>query len=141
MNTIIVSKVILQCDDGQILLLRRSESDERRPGQWDIPGGHVDEGEFPTEAAARETVEEAGIITDARNLKLVYAMTEKVSDDLSVTWLFYYGQTTQTQVTLSSEHSGHAWVSLNQAIDMLEYDRQKKMLTYLRDNQLVDASS
>lgn len=138
LKTRIVSKVVLQCDDGQILLLKRSDSDKRRPGQWDIPGGIVDQGEFPTEAAARETVEEAGIITDARDLRLVYAMTEKVQDDLSVTWLFYYGQTTQTQVTVSKEHADYAWVSVDEAIERTEYDRQKRMLEYLCGNQLLN---
>lgn len=137
MNTRIVSKVILQCDDGQVLLLKRSGTDKRRPNQWDIPGGHVDQGEFPTEAAARETVEEAGIITDARDLRLVYAMTEKVDEELSVTWLFYLARTTQTHVTISNEHSDYAWLPVDEAIDRLEYERQKHMMEYLRDNGLL----
>ncbi len=138
MDTRIVSKVILLGEDNTILLLRRGATDQRRPNEWDVPGGQVEPGEFPTEAAARETVEEAGIITDARDLRLVYAMTETVSESLSVTWLFYLGRTTQSNVTLSNEHSGYAWVDPDEVLEYITYDRQKRALQYVLDNKLTE---
>lgn len=42
-------------DRGQMLLVRVIKRG------WDIPGGHLDPGESPTEALVRETAEEAGI--------------------------------------------------------------------------------
>ena len=44
--------------DGKFLLIRRSK--EPCKGFWALPGGHVDEGETPAEAAQRETREEVG---------------------------------------------------------------------------------
>jgi 8-oxo-dGTP diphosphatase len=45
---------------GQMLLLRRSEALTAFPGTWDIPGGHVEEGEELRTALAREVREETG---------------------------------------------------------------------------------
>lgn len=41
-----------------------------RPGRgWDVPGGHMEPGEAPAEAAARELAEETGYIVDAGRLR------------------------------------------------------------------------
>lgn len=50
--------VVTECDGG-ILLLRRSI--EPACGAWVFPGGFVDRGEHPEEAAVREAAEEAGV--------------------------------------------------------------------------------
>tara|TARA_Y100000034_G_C6761127_1_gene339006 strand:+ start:174 stop:572 length:399 start_codon:yes stop_codon:yes gene_type:complete len=52
--------LILQAPDGSILLLRRSRT-VNNPGYWNLPGGRIDPGETPLQAAIRETFEEAGI--------------------------------------------------------------------------------
>jgi 8-oxo-dGTP diphosphatase len=44
---------------GQILLLQRSSG--MMIGFWSVPGGIVEPGESPQEAAARELFEEAGL--------------------------------------------------------------------------------
>ncbi|HYG74266.1 MAG TPA: NUDIX domain-containing protein [Planctomycetota bacterium] len=41
---------------GEVLLQRRSDN-----GQWGIPGGAIDPGEEPADAAAREVFEETGV--------------------------------------------------------------------------------
>ncbi|MCL4379311.1 MAG: NUDIX domain-containing protein [Candidatus Marsarchaeota archaeon] len=46
----------LVIDKGKLLLLNHSKI-----GAWLPPGGHVEEGEFPDEAARRETKEETGL--------------------------------------------------------------------------------
>ena len=45
--------------DGQLLLVRRTMDPGR--GRWALPGGFLDRGEDPREAAAREAAEEAGV--------------------------------------------------------------------------------
>lgn len=50
----------------EILLIKR------RSGEWAIPGGMVDGGETPLEAAYRELVEESGVSLDATTPRLVY---------------------------------------------------------------------
>ena len=46
---------------GTVLLLRRGPSAPLAPGEWNFPGGGVENGETPEQAAARETLEEAGL--------------------------------------------------------------------------------
>ncbi len=46
---------------GCILLLRRGLTAPWAPGLWGLPGGYIEAGETPTQAAVRELGEEAGI--------------------------------------------------------------------------------
>jgi 8-oxo-dGTP diphosphatase len=45
--------------DGRVLAARRSYP-AATAGRWELPGGKVDDGETPTQAAEREIVEELG---------------------------------------------------------------------------------
>lgn len=47
--------------DVDLLLTRRSDALRHHPGQVAFPGGGIDDGESPAQAAVREAVEEAGI--------------------------------------------------------------------------------
>lgn len=47
-------------EDGAALLVRRSKSPDR--GLWGFPGGHVELGETAMAAAARELLEETGVV-------------------------------------------------------------------------------
>jgi len=46
--------------DDRLLLVRRTMNPGR--GRWSLPGGYLDLGEQPREAAAREALEEAGVV-------------------------------------------------------------------------------
>jgi 8-oxo-dGTP pyrophosphatase MutT (NUDIX family) len=48
-----------------LLLTRRALSLRRHAGQWALPGGRMDEGESPEQAALRELSEEIGLALDA----------------------------------------------------------------------------
>ncbi len=137
MQTRVVAKVVVVNAAGKVLLLKRGPTDHRRPNQWDIPGGHTEEHELAEEAAIRETQEEAGIDLRARNLNLVYSISEVAQDDLSVVWLFYIAQVQKPEVTISHEHSEFAWMSIDGAIEAIDYDRQKRAFSYIRDNHLI----
>lgn len=60
--------------DGQLLLLRRGISPGR--GKWVMPGGFVDRGELPAEAAVREAAEEVGLTVEAGPLIGVFGTHE-----------------------------------------------------------------
>lgn len=49
---------------ASFLLCRRSAGLHRHAAQWALPGGRLDRGESPTEAALRETFEEVGVELD-----------------------------------------------------------------------------
>jgi 8-oxo-dGTP pyrophosphatase MutT (NUDIX family) len=59
--------VLIRRDDGKILAVSRPND----PEAFGLPGGHIELGETPEEAAVREVLEETGI--DIFNLKEVYS--------------------------------------------------------------------
>lgn len=54
-------------DEGRLLMV-----EERSDGTWSMPGGWADVGDVPSEAAERETLEEAGYRVRARQVVGVY---------------------------------------------------------------------
>jgi ADP-ribose pyrophosphatase YjhB (NUDIX family) len=57
--------------DDRLLLVRRTMNPGR--GRWSLPGGYVDPGEHPRDAAARETTEEAGVEVKVGDVIEVFA--------------------------------------------------------------------
>ena len=67
-------KLVAGClviEAGRVLLLRRGIMPQI--GKWTFPGGYVDLGETPTQAALRETVEEVGMKVTLERLLGLYA--------------------------------------------------------------------
>ncbi|MFB6490081.1 MAG: NUDIX hydrolase [Thermoproteus sp. AZ2] len=62
----------------QILLIRRGSNPGK--GKWSIPGGMIEPGEAPEEAALRELEEETGLLGKVRGLFGVYNYVERDSD-------------------------------------------------------------
>lgn len=136
MKTQLVAKAIVINDSGEMLMVRRSKTDSRRPLQWDLPGGMVEEGEDIAIATARETEEETGIKLDPAHLDLVYSHTA-VKHALNVVWMFYVGKTAITNVSLSYEHDKCQWLSLKDATTQFEYPLQRDVLKYLSDYKVI----
>lgn len=63
-----IAVVALMHPTDAVLLHLRDPGAAAEPGQWALPGGHIDAGETPAQAAARELVEETGLVTELRPL-------------------------------------------------------------------------
>lgn len=62
-NPAVGAAVLVQDDEGRVLMVRRGPS-ATRSGLWCIPCGYVDYGEEVREAAAREVAEETGLVVE-----------------------------------------------------------------------------
>lgn len=134
--TNVVVKVAVFDEQDNLLLIRRSETDKRRPLQWDVPGGMVDEGEDYSVAAARELSEETGIVVPVNELEVVYS-TSEVTDYGNTIWIYFVCRVQNAEPTLSSEHDQSEWVPMQKALQTIEYERMSKALRYIADNNLL----
>jgi hypothetical protein len=78
-------------------------------GGWFFPGGHIEEGERPIEAAARELVEEAGIIIDQDDLEIVDVMTYKAGHGTAHTIIFSGDCPDNAECVINDEHVAYRW--------------------------------
>ncbi|TSC52310.1 MAG: hypothetical protein LiPW41_521 [Parcubacteria group bacterium LiPW_41] len=73
--------------NGNILLLRRANTGYE-DGNYIVPAGGLDEDESVTMATAREAREEADIIVDPKNLKMVHVMHRTKDDGGRIDFFF-----------------------------------------------------
>lgn len=70
---------------GEVLLCHRSPTRRWYPNVWDFPGGHVESGENPFDALARELHEELGIVPQEIRPQPIIT---KVDDELDlIVWV------------------------------------------------------
>lgn len=102
---------------GQALLIHHKGLD-----LWLPPGGHVDEGETPVEAARREAGEEVGLcnmtlakesILDIDIHKIPYSARKQEPEHWHVDFSFLFFQDSMESVTVNeAECKGYRWVDL-----------------------------
>lgn len=136
MQTLVTCGAIIMNESGNVLIVRRTETDPHRPLQWDLPGGHVEPGELFEAGLVREVREETAIDLEQAQPQLMYASTYPF-DEVSVTWLFFTVKVQGAEVTLSAEHDQYKWVSPAEAIAAVEYERKRDALVYARDHNLL----
>jgi 8-oxo-dGTP diphosphatase len=88
------ASVVVVRDDA-VLLVERADA----PGTWCLPGGHVDHGESPSAAAARELREETGLAVDAGGLSYLHDASVEPVDGKPMVGVDYatrFGATTGT---------------------------------------------
>ena len=123
--------VVVTNDQGQILLIRRSDNDN-----WAVPGGAIDLGESMTQAAVRETKEESGIdcevaglvgiYTDPRHV-ILYTSNGEARQEFSI---LLTARPVGGQPKPSDESSEVRWVD---RADLEDYTMDRSMRLRVRD--------
>lgn len=93
-------------DGNVVLLLMRSQSSDMG-GTWGLPGGHLEDGENPLDAAFRETSEEAGYVPP------FYGLGAKKYNKGYVTYeLQVQPKYTGWKPKLNDEHTDYKWATV-----------------------------
>lgn len=123
--------------DGKLLLLQRA-SNKLEPGRWGVPGGKLEKGETPEQAAARELSEETGISLE-RPSQVQYVGVLYIRKP-TVDYVYHLLRVQVDQmpdVCLSNEHEGYKWASLKDLEEMPLMTGGKEMLEYYRKKLVV----
>lgn len=110
----------------EYLLIRHSIG-----GHWDFPKGRLEEGETDREAALRELAEETNIkyveIIDDFFTTISYTPIYE-NERVHKTVQFFIGWVQNKAVHLSHEHDAYMWLSYDDALKQLSYDRSRGVL-------------
>ena len=117
---------VILVDNGKILLLLRKGG--WKSGAWGPPGGGVDKGETPKQAAVRETYEESGLRVKPEDLKL---LIQRTKHDYGMIYFYITDKFSDRGVALSHEHSGFSWADMKR-IDELDTTFQPDELAIIK---------
>jgi len=118
-----------------VILIRTSPSREYLVldygSHWDFPKGHIEAGENPQATALRELQEETGI----QDAQLIPGFKEgmryfyrKAGEGMLKIVVYFLAETPTGNVTLSSEHSGYAWLPYEEASNRLTFKNARDLL-------------
>lgn len=120
--------VVFRQDGGKALYLLLHYNE----GHWDLPKGHVEQGESEEETALREIREETGI----SELSLLPGFRESIQYSfrrgggmVPKEVVFFLAEAKQKAVSLSSEHVGFAWLPFDAAMKKLTYPNARSVLS------------
>jgi 8-oxo-dGTP diphosphatase len=109
-------KGIIRREDGKILVLKRSNKDDHKPGVWETVGGGMDREETPQAALKREVLEETGLeVTLVEPFNVFAFKKDTVEFKVGITFLCEY---LSGDVVLSDEHNEYRWINPKEFSEM-----------------------
>jgi 8-oxo-dGTP pyrophosphatase MutT (NUDIX family) len=112
----------------EYLALRRARGG-RCPGSWESVHGHIEASEPPAEAAARELVEETGLISERLyNLSRVELFYQHRNDEVALVPVFVAFVSAAARVRLGAEHDAFEWLALEPARARFAWPRERRAL-------------
>lgn len=116
MQYFLAVKGIIRRNDGKILILKRSDKDDHKPGVWETVGGGMDKEESPQKALSREISEETGLTVSVSSPFNVFTFRKDTGEfKVGITFLCDY---LGGEVVLSDEHSEYAWIEPKEFSEM-----------------------
>ena len=91
---------------GQVLVLKRADFMRGRPGEWDLPGGKIEEGEAKEDGATREVLEETGLTIT--KLEIIISRAGEW-DGVTYDFTYYRAHANSEEIILSEEHTEAEW--------------------------------
>jgi len=114
----LVQKVVIRHpkDKDKFLLLVRNSDDKSRPGDYDVPGGSLKNGESYDIGLKREVKEETGL--ELSDIQPVLIKTDYDSDaDKYFIYIGFAANALDTNVLINKdEHSVYKWITLQKFV-------------------------
>lgn len=114
-----VAKTVIVDGNGKILVLTRSNTDPKRPGGLDFPGGELDTGEDVLQGAVREINEEVGLHIAKSDLHIIHTHSKSAEGQIILRFLCI-AKVNNPTINLSFEHSDYKWMTLQEVVDKFE---------------------
>lgn len=114
--------VIEHRQTGKLLLIQRAPELDWHPGEWELIYGRIDQFESVQEGLAREVREETGIteLEVAATLSVWHIFRGPVTAENEVIGITFRCLTGQTTPQLSSEHIAYRWVTVEEALQLIQ---------------------
>lgn len=108
-----VQKVVIKHPaNDTFLLLIRNKNDKSRPGDYDIPGGSLKDGELHEESLKREVKEETGLEISEIIPVLINTRYDAIEKEYFI-YIGYKAISTNSKVVINSdEHPDFKWMTL-----------------------------
>lgn len=100
---------IIENNESELLLLKRSIDSKFGPGLWGFPAGHINPGELPEDCALRELKEEIGHVFTVDNLSSIGPVRDSYYGGIYEIYLFHR-RWLDGDVELNHEHTAFAWI-------------------------------
>ena len=98
--TVVISSYVIFQRGDRVLFARRCNTGYR-DGEYSVPAGHIEEGEFATAAAIREIQEEVGVMIEPKDLQPAHIMHRHCEDHERIDFFFtcekWTGEITNTE--------------------------------------------
>ena len=110
-------------NDGQFLVQKRSQQKKWFAGMWDIPSaGHTEAGETPIDGAIRETKEELGIDTNAKDYEYVGEYISDTTWELGQVYILKTNKKVEDMQFQEEEVETAKWLPFDEFLDLLYSD-------------------
>lgn len=132
--------IIYSNNDKNLMYLLLKKHD----GKYDLPKGHLEEGEDDFKAAKREIFEETGLkpeILQFFSKEVSYFFTEK-GRTIKKTVRYFIGKSHNENIRISKEHESYEWVNKEDFIKKIKYKDMmpllKEAIEYVEKYELIN---
>ena len=108
-NRAVPASYLILEKDGKVLMSRRKNTNYL-PGYYQLPAGHVDEGELPVDCIIREAKEEVGISIQPEEIEFAHVSYRPKHDNTADRVdFFFYGRKWQGEIKNTEPDKASDW--------------------------------